>query len=211
MREFQVGGVKFRFCPIPAGSFLMGSPECEPDRFVDEVQRTVEVAAFELAETVVTQALWAAVNGNKPSSFRGSEQLPVEAVSYYDVLKFVDRLNRFVPGLDARLPTEEEWEYSCRAGTVGARYGELDEIAWYHTNSKSFTHAVAQKKPNEFGICDMLGNVWEWTSTYDGLNRVLRGGAWGSHARYVRAACRYLTCSYYRFDNLGFRLARNST
>lgn len=209
MSEFQVGGVKFRFCPIPAGSFLMGSPDGSIEHYEDEARRTVIVDTFEMAETPVTQALWAAVNGNKPSFFRGSEQLPVETVSYHDALNFVSRLNRFVVGLEARLPTEGEWEYACRAGTSTPRYGDLDETAWYKDNSNNATQRVAQKKPNAFGLYDTLGDVWEWTSTREGGLQVIRGGSGRSHSRSVRATERCASFPDKRICTIGFRLARN--
>ena len=157
-----VNGVEFVFVEIPEGRFKMGSPEDEEGRWDDEgPQHEVEVKAFSMGETPVTQAQWEAVMGNNPSRFKGLNR-PVECVSWNDCQEFCRKLNELVPGLDARLPTEAEWEYAARAGTTGPRYGELDEIAWYSGNSDSQTHPVREKKPNAFGLYDMLGNVWEW-------------------------------------------------
>ena len=124
-----------------------------------------------------------------------------------------------------RLPTEAEWEYACRAGTTGARYGDLGDVAWYDGNSGSSTHPVRGKQPNAWGLYDTLGNVWEWCwdwwdSDYpqgvvtdpvgpgSGSYRVLRGGSWNTDAQYARAACRSDWTPGNR-DVLGFRLARS--
>jgi formylglycine-generating enzyme required for sulfatase activity len=90
-----------------------------------------------------------------------------------------------------RLPREEEWEYAARAGSTSSRYGSLDEIAWYAVNSRRATHDVGRQRPNAWGLYDMLGNAWEWTSSdYDVGRKVLRGGSWGNYPRYVRVSCR---------------------
>jgi formylglycine-generating enzyme required for sulfatase activity len=131
--------------------------------------------------------------------------------------------------LNYRLPTEAEWEYACRAGGKDELYGRLDSIAWYEYNSGGQTHPVGdkRKRPNSFGLYDMLGNVWEWCQDrYDknyyrvspgsgptgpgtGLYRVSRGGSWCSKPTRVRAAFRRHDPYYYRFYRLGFRLARS--
>jgi formylglycine-generating enzyme required for sulfatase activity len=113
-----------------------------------------------------------------------------------------------------RLPSEAEWEYACRAGTAGVRYGELDEIAWYRGTSGGEVHDVATKAPNALGLYDMIGNVWEWCwDVYDpsvyGPYRVFRGGGWCDQPRGCRASCRRKSHPTYRMDDLGFRLARS--
>ena len=124
-----------------------------------------------------------------------------------------------------RLPTEAEWEYACRAGTTGARYGNLDDVAWYSSNSGSTTHPVRRKQPNAWGLYDTLGNVfewcWDWWDTYpsgvvtdpvgpgSGSYRVGRGGSWSGGAQFARAAYRGRWTPGRRFVNLGFRLARS--
>ncbi len=173
-QSFAVGSVVQRMRWIPPGSFLMGSPENEVGRFEDELQHRVTLSrGLWLADSPVTQELWQLVMGTYPSQFKQPTQ-PVEPVSWEDCQLFFKRLNQGVAGLDARLPTEEEWEYACRAGTTTATWvgdlltGEeseaqvLESIGWYIGNSCGTTHPVAQKQPNPWGIYDMLGNVWEW-------------------------------------------------
>jgi formylglycine-generating enzyme required for sulfatase activity len=113
-----------------------------------------------------------------------------------------------------RLPSEVEWEYACRAGTSGVRYGELDEIAWHRGNSGGEVHDVATRAPNAWGLHDMIGNVWEWCwDVYDpsayGPYRVFRGGGWYDRARGCRASCRRRSHPTFRIDDLGFRLAQS--
>ncbi|MEV6906164.1 formylglycine-generating enzyme family protein [Amycolatopsis sp. NPDC051071] len=112
-----------------------------------------------------------------------------------------------------RLPSEAEWEHACRAGTTGPRYGPLDEIAWYSENSTESAHDVGGKKPNAWGLHDMLGNVWEWCwDIYDaevyGEYRVLRGGGWFDEHWSCRASVRRRSHPTFRVDDVGFRLAR---
>jgi len=113
-----------------------------------------------------------------------------------------------------RLPTEAEWQYGCKAGTGGYRYGELDEIAWYEENSGGMAHEVGKKLPNAWGLYDMLGNVWEWCwDIYDvnvyGSYRLFRGGSWAEEERGCGATCRRRSHPTFRIDDLGFRLARS--
>jgi formylglycine-generating enzyme required for sulfatase activity len=100
--------------------------------------------------------------------------------------------DEYCRAIDGRLPTEREWEYAARAGTVSARYAQLDAIAWYDDMSGgSRLRQVQLKQPNAFGLYDMLGNVWEWTSdSYEGQYRVIRGGSWDNHSENVRASDR---------------------
>ena len=114
-----------------------------------------------------------------------------------------------------RLPTEAEWEYACKAGSTGARYGNLDDIAWYKKNSEGRTHDVGEKEPNAWGLYDMLGNVWEWCSDiYDAevyaSYRIFRGGGWCDEERSVMATTRRrIHPLKFKIDDLGFRVARN--
>lgn len=233
-----LGNVAQRFRWVEPGKFAMGSPKTEAGRWEDEgpVHEVELTRGYWMADTPVTQALWAAVMGRNPSRYKGADH-PVERVSWDDCKVFLTRLNGMVPGLDARLPTEAEWENACRAGTTGATWvGELDiqrdgvrspnldAVAWYYANSPEGTRPVRGKAPNPLGLHDMLGNVYEWCEDWfgayadgavtdpqgpkEGSYRVVRGGCWFSFARRVRAASRYAYVPAARNDFLGFRLAR---
>ncbi|WP_026923621.1 formylglycine-generating enzyme family protein [Glycomyces arizonensis] len=202
---------------------------------------SVEVEACLLGEHPVTQAQYASVTGERPSAVRG-DRLPVTNVSWWDAVRYCNALSEregFAPvyrlgeaaGRDDtaeqngtverdaaadgyRLPGEAEWEHACRAGTTGPRYGELDEIAWYRGNSGERIHEAGGRRPNRWGLHDMLGNVWEWCwELYDpevyGTYRVLRGGGWFDEHWSCRASVRRRSMSTFRIDDLGFRLARS--
>ncbi|MET9585527.1 SUMF1/EgtB/PvdO family nonheme iron enzyme [Streptomyces sp. NPDC006539] len=193
---------------------------------------SVELAPYRLAEFPTTQAQYAQITGRRPSSGQG-ERLPVEGVSWWDAVRFCNALSRregLAPvyrlhgddeGIEwdmstdgYRLPTEAEWEHACRAGTVDARYGRLDEIAWYRGNSHERIHDVAGKEPNAWGLYDMLGNVWEWCwDIYDaevyGTYRVLRGGGWFDEHWSCRASVRRRSHPTFQVDDVGFRIARS--
>ena len=191
----------FEFCPIHAGTFKMESNEVKMDQ------------DFYLGKYPVTQQQWEAVMGNNPSNFKGGS-LPVETVSWDDAQIFIQKLNQLSGKKLYRLPTEAEWEYACRAGTTSEYYfgddaSQLGEYAWFGGNSGQTTHPVGQKKPNEWGLYDMAGNVWEWTdSWYDSSRsrRVVRGGSWHGSSGYCRSALRFGDCPAYRSDSIGFRL-----
>jgi formylglycine-generating enzyme required for sulfatase activity len=219
----RVGNVTQRLRWIPPGRFWMGSPESEEGRWDDEGPRhevTISVGYW-MFETPCTQELWEAVMGKNPSRFPGARR-PVERVSWDECQEFVGKLNAQVLGLECRFPREAEWEYACRAGASGARYGPLDEVAWHSGNSSGETHEVGVKQPNDWGLCDMLGNVYEWCfdgirkyandkeidpvgPTEAGADRVFRGGSWFYDARRGRAAHRHAYPPDVRVNNLGFR------
>jgi formylglycine-generating enzyme required for sulfatase activity len=182
---------------------------------------------YYIGETEVTQALWQAVMGNNPSKFKDNLQRPVERVSWNDCRVFVGKLNALTGG-NFRLPTEAEWEYAARGGqkSRGYKYSGSDNIgnvAWYDDNSGSTTHAVKTKSPNEFGIYDMSGNVWEWCLDYSGdysssaqtnpkgassgSYRVIRGGSWYDKATNCRCSNRSYVTPTNTNDYLGLRLA----
>ncbi len=224
---FHVGDVAARMRWIPAGAFTMGSPDTDTEAFEDEKpQHGVTLnEGFWLGEFPCTQAMWTAVMEDNPSRFQNLER-PVEKVSWDDVQTFFRRIEERLPGLGLRLPSEAQWEYACRAGTESARYGELDEIAWYDQNSGGETHVVGEKRANAWGLYDTLGNVWEWCqdewSLYEavaavdlirlgvdlGAHRVGRGGSWILGARYARAAFRYRDDPSYAWGYQGFRFSR---
>ena len=236
--DLVVGEVRHRFRWIPRGTFTMGSPEGELGRYLDEVEHEVTIpSGFWFGEGPCSQALWLEVMGENPSRFKGHDR-PVENVTWRDTRSFFSKLNDRVEGLETRLPTEEEWEYACRAGTKTATYeGDLtteyardpvlDRIAWYDENSGNETHPIGELLPNRHGLFDMLGNVWEWCDDVyaaydessadddtddedeaDGRLRVIRGGSWLVVAGLVRAAYRSPVLPSHRHGGRGFRLAR---
>ncbi|MFO1424235.1 MAG: formylglycine-generating enzyme family protein [Candidatus Competibacteraceae bacterium] len=228
--------VRQAFRWLPSGRFFMGSPKNEHDRLGDELQHEVILTrGFWLAETACTQALWQAVMGKNPSQFQG-ERRPVETVSWNEVQDFIARLNGAVPGLVARLPTEAEWEYACRAGTTTPfSFGEditTDQVNYngnypYRGNQKGQDRGeaveVASLPANPWGLYEMHGNVWEWCQDWSGSypegptvdpsgpetgeRRVLRGGSWLSGGRLARSAFRSLVVPGGRHGFIGFRLA----
>jgi formylglycine-generating enzyme required for sulfatase activity len=222
-------------CWIPPGEFLMGSPADERQRNKNEIQHRVIIThGFFLAKTQITQAQWRSVMGNNPSHFtKNGDEGPTEGVSWLDVCGcegenegFLERINRLTT-TDGRfhLPTEAQWEYACRAGTTGPYYSNLDDVAWYRNNSAGATHPVGQKQPNNWGLHDMLGNVWEWCSDWyeeystEGVAncadpllepyRVYRGGGCNNSSFNCRAATRN---NYIPTNNnyVGFRIARST-
>jgi formylglycine-generating enzyme required for sulfatase activity len=157
-------GTQIEFVKIAPGEFTMGCSEGDNDCAADEKPaRRVEITkAWEIGKYEVTQAQWEAVMGSNPSTIKGPDR-PVETVSRDDARAFLAKLNARNDGYHYRLPTEAEWEYAARAG--GAKNPPLDEVAWYDANSDDETHPVGTKKPNAWGIYDMLGNVREWVDT----------------------------------------------
>ncbi len=173
---FTLGEVRqpFRWCEL--GTFMMGSPEDEPERLGDwETRHEVTLSkGFWLADTAVTQALWQAVMNENPSRFKGAER-PVEQVSWDDAQQFIEKLNELVPGLEVRLPWEAEWEYACRAGTTSPfSFGEninTDQVNYdgnrpYNQgkkgNYREETVEVKSLPCNAWGLYEMHGNVLEW-------------------------------------------------
>ncbi|WP_030162392.1 MULTISPECIES: formylglycine-generating enzyme family protein [unclassified Glycomyces] len=193
---------------------------------------TVALAPFLLADRPVTRNAYAEVTGAR---FAGDGALPAADVSWLDAVRWCNALSereglrpayRVAPDeTDSeavdwdrtadgyRLPTEAEWEYACRAGTTGPRYGDLDAIAWHRGNSDERPHPVGRKQPNAWGLHDMLGNAWEWCwDVYDAEvyrdYRVIRGGGWFDEHWSCRAGVRRRTMPILRIEDLGFRLAR---
>jgi formylglycine-generating enzyme required for sulfatase activity len=204
---------------------------------------TTGIKPFRLDKFPVTQDLYEKIMGKEKnrSRFPGGDR-PVENVSWFDAVEFCNRLSdemglRRVYNISGenvypdftvegfRLPSEAEWEYACRAGAPGDRYGEIEEIAWYMDNSDGTTHGVGKKLPNAWGIYDMLGNVWEWCwdrcgnyptrdenewhGAEEGLDRAFRGGSWNSNRDRCRASLRLSVHPSFHDHDLGFRLARS--
>ena len=230
-KTYTVNGVSFTMVDVEGGTFTMGATsEQGSDADSDEKPaHKVTLSNYSIGETEVTQALWQAVMGSNPSHFKGDLQRPVEQVSWNDCQTFIKKLNQLT-GENFRLPTEAEWEYAARGGksSKGYKYSgsnTIGEVAWYTDNSLSKTRSVKTKKPNELGIYDMSGNVYEWCSdwysssyysSYSGTNptgpssgsyRVLRGGSWYDYAWYCRVASRGVSSPDYRSIYNGFRLS----
>ena len=187
-----------------------GDGECDAN---ENPAHAVELTrGYWMGQTEVTQTAYRKVMGDNPSLFKGDLH-PVEAVGW-------NAANSYCGKAGGRLPTEAEWEYAARGGTIGARHGGLDMVAWYGGNSGDKTHEVNTKLKNAYGLYDMLGNVFEWTADWygayqtgaavdpkgpsTGLGRAIRGGGWYINSWYARASYRgvYLPD---RVDNLGFR------
>jgi len=247
--------IGIRFVLIPPGEFDMGSTKEEVAKLLEEAKATNQPSwyikqvpseapkhrvrmtnPFYLAPSEVTQAQYERVMGSNPSKFKEDTNCPVEMVNWDEASAFCRKLGELPEersGQSAyRLPTEAEWEYSCRAGTTTTWYSGddeagLKEIAWYTANAGGKTHPVCEKTPNAWGLYDMHGNVWEWcqdwwavdyfgasplddpTGPTGGSNRVIRGGGWANDAVYCRAAYRCWNEPSNRYNiSMGFRLAR---
>ena len=197
---------------VEGGTFQMGATsEQGSDAYGDEKPvHSVTLSDFYIGKYEVTQAQWKAVMGKNPSHFTGKDNRPVENVSWEDMHKFIKKLNQLT-GKRYRLPTEAEWEYAARGGkkSQGYKYAggnSIDKVAWYRDNSGDKTHPVGKKQPNELGLYDMSGNVYEWcqdwygdysssaqtnpTGPSRGSDRVLRGGGLYSFAGFCRVAHR---------------------
>jgi formylglycine-generating enzyme required for sulfatase activity len=215
---------------VRGGTFKMGNKNWLDSKGSDKPVHTVTLSDFHIGKFTVTQAQWKVFSGYNRSKFKGDD-LPIEQFSWDFVQAFIKNLNEKT-GRKYRLPTEAEWEYAARGGqnSRGYKYAgsnNIDEVAWYIDNSGKKTHPVGQKKPNELGLYDMSGNVWEWcqdwydsdyyknspknnpTGPVTGSNRVIRGGSWGDSAVYCRVSYRDSAAPDYGFFSfIGFRLLR---
>ena len=220
-------GISIDMVRVEAGTFTMGAT-AEMKNTEDSEKPTHRVTLtndYYIGKYEVTQALWQAVMGDDPSYFKG-DNLPVEAVTWDDCQEFIGKLNR-ITGKTFRLPTEAEWEYAARGGNKSRGYqysgsNNLLDVAWCGDNSGSKTRAVGTKQPNELGIYDMSGNVWEWcqdwyetyssssqvnpTGANSGSCRVVRGVSWYNNARNCRLSLRGSNTPDFRSSNLGLRL-----
>lgn len=226
-QTFTANGVSFKMIRVEGGTFTMGATtEQGSDAGDDEKPaHQVTLSTYYIAETEVTQELWEAVMDSNPSDFKGTNR-PVEQVCWNDCKAFISKLNSLT-GKNFRLPTEAEWEFAARGGnkTQGYKYSgsnSLGNVAWYTDNSGNETHPVKQKSPNELGLYDMSGNVWEWcqdwygsyssssqtnpTGASSGSYRVIRGGGWSDSAWYCRVSGRGGNPPGHRGSYLGLRL-----
>ena len=227
-QTITVNGVSFTMIKVEGGTFQMGATS-EQGSDVDSGEKpvhSVTLSDYYIGETEVTQKLWEAVMGSNPSHFWGDER-PVEQVSWNDSKEFIEKLNNLT-GKNFRLPTEAEWEYAARGGNKSQGYkysgsNTIGNVAWYWDNSSSATHNVKTKSPNELGIYDMSGNVYEWcedwygsyssgsqtnpTGPSSGSYRVFRCGSWGSVAWSCRVSIRGNDDPVSRYSYYGFRLA----
>ena len=227
-------GIKLEMVLIPAGEFLMGSPDSDKDaNTLEKPQHRVRITKpFYLGKYLVTQEQWQAVIDGNPSQFKFPKN-PVETVSWEDCQKFLGKLNAKVGSGAGRfqLPSEAQWEYACRGGSTtrfcfGDDDAKLGEYAWYGQNSGGKTHPVGEKKPNAWGLYDMHGNVWEWcqdwwkqvgyykespvddpTGPTGGSFRMRRGGGWLRPARFCRLADRFVGVPGFRNADLGLRVS----
>lgn len=234
---FTVKGVSFKMVYVEGGTFMMGANEVDSKAWdTEKPAHAVTLSDYWIGETQVTQALWQAVMGNNPSRFKDDLNRPVEQVTWRDCQNFIKKLNTLI-GKHFRLPTEAEWEFAARGGNLSMVYkyagsDTLSVVAWFR--DKSFatgsgspdngTQEVATKAPNELGLYDMSGNVYEWCQDWygrytseaqtnpigpaQGSSRVLRGGGWFSGAGDCRVSGRFsgLTTSN-AGSNIGLRLA----
>ena len=223
-----VNGVRYEMVKVNAGTFTMGATTemQNPYDYEKPAHQVTLTNNYYLGKTEVTQALWTAVMGSNPSNFKGDNK-PVERVSWNDCQSFISKLNA-ATGKNFRLPTEAEWEFAARGGNNSRHYqysgsNTLNDVGWYTDNNSNTTHDVATKRPNELGLFDMSGNVWEWCSDwygsyssntqYDpagptsGSDRVSRGGGWKGSAWACRSSGRFYGSPGSRYDILGLRLA----
>lgn len=207
-----------------------GSIELRDDRTKKKWE--VNIKPFLLDKYPMTNELYYAVTQKNSITYNGDRR-PVVNISWIEAITFCNLLSQEV-GLKEcytisnnsenivcdwesdgyRLSTEAEWQYACKAGTSTYRYGEIDSIAWFNENSEGKVHEVGWKKPNEWGLYDMLGNVWEWCwDLYDekvyGTYRIFRGGSWAEEARGCGASCRRRSHPTFSIDDLGFLIARS--
>ena len=236
---YTVNGVSFKMVGVEGGTFTMGATAEQGSNAESHEKPThqVTLSSYCIGQTEVTQELWVAVMGSNPSYFKGNLQRPVEYVSWDDCQTFITKLNRLT-GANFRLPTEAEWEYAARGGNKSQGYkysgsNTIGNVAWYYDNAYSMgrnnsnygTHPVATKAPNELGLYDMSGNVWEWcqdwygssyysssptnnpTGPTTGSYRVYRGGGWIDGAGSCRVSHRNYASPSGTFIDLGLRLA----
>ena len=226
--SFNVNGATFEMIKVEAGTFTMGCTSEQGGDCYDwesPYHRVTISNDYYIGKFEVTQELYQAVMGTNPSNWKAYDR-PVEMVSWNDAMEFCAELSRMT-GRRFTLPTEAEWEYAARGGkkSTNAKYSgssSVANVAWYDGNSGSQTHPVGKLRPNELGIYDMSGNVWEWCLDWygsyssasqtdpagpgSGSFRVDRGGGWSSHAGSCRVSDRSISTPGSRINNRGFRV-----
>lgn len=212
---------------VESGSFIMGATEEQENPESDEKPiSTITIASFAINKYEVTQEEWEFVMRENPSTFKG-EKLPVDNITWEECQTFISRVNNLT-GMKFRLPTEAEWEFAARGGIYGqgcqfAGSNVVEDVAWCTLNSENTSHPIGLKQPNELGLYDMSGNVWEWCQDWfaeysevaktnpvgpsSGVLRVLRGGSWLSTIRSCRVSNRHYCAPNDRDNNIGIRLA----
>lgn len=212
---------------VEGGSFIMGATEEQENPESDEKPISkVTISSFAINKYEVTQEEWEYVMGENPSYFKGKD-LPVDSVTWEECQTFISRLNSLT-GMKFRFPSEAEWEFAARGGIKGLGYqyagaNDIKEVAWCTLNSSNCSHPVGLNKPNELGLYDMSGNVWEWcqdwfaeyselsktnpTGPSTGLLRIVRGGSWLSSERSCRVSNRHYSAQSDKDNNIGLRLA----
>ena len=224
----QVGDVGLRMIYVEGGMFTMGGTDEQGEdvKAYEEPAHPVKLNSYYIGMTEVTQELWEAVMGWNYAWNTESNQLPMEDVNWEECKEFADVLSERT-GKKFRLPTEAEWEYAARGGIKSGNHkysgsDNIDDVAWYVSNSDDMTHEVGKKNANELGIYDMNGNVWEWcqdwygeysTSSYDnptgpktGDFRIYRGGSYKEKAEYNRTSNRSFNRPDFRYGNIGLRV-----
>jgi len=208
---------------VEGGAFQMGSNAGDLD---EKPMHYVSLNSFSIAKYEITQAQYQSVMGRNPSVFKDCDNCPVDNVSWNDVQEFIQKLNTQT-GRIYRLPTEAEWDYAAKGGKNCKAYSysgshDVSASAWYNSNSDGKSHPVGLKMPNELGICDMSGNVWEWCSDFygsynnfletnpkgpsNGSQHVFRGGSWHFTQEHCRISNRLGSSSDLRAIDGGFRL-----
>ncbi|MEO5357523.1 MAG: formylglycine-generating enzyme family protein [Nitrospirae bacterium YQR-1] len=221
-----ITGMEFVF--VKGGCYQMGDMFGEGDKD-EKPLHEVCLDSFYIGKYPVTQGQWTKVTGSNASASLSGDEYPVECVSWYEAMEFINKLNT-TAGVRYRLTTEAEWEYACRGGGKKEKWAgisditELGEYAWYDGNSGMIPHPVGRKKPNSLGLYDMSGNVWEWVEdVYDEAaykkhslsnpvntgsegNRVMRGGSWRTPQQFLRCSYRSHNSPDFRDFHIGFRL-----
>ena len=215
---------EYRMVKVEGGTFTMGNNSATSSSPAHQVT----LSTYYIGQTEVTQQLWECVMGTNPSGFTGDLKKPVENVSWNDCQTFISRLNEMY-GTDFRLPTEAEWEFAARGGIYSQGYSYSGsnyayDVGWYGANSDNQSHRVATMAPNELGIYDMSGNVYEWcqdrygsyssssqtnpTGPSSGSYRVIRGGGWKGVVGHCSVSYRFGQSPTSKENFRGFRLAR---